>query len=353
MIARLARLTAPHAASLAGSFVARVMPGGGDNLLRIFLERIERQRRVFITYHVRPMDPSAVRTAPIPLTEAPRVGIVIQGGVKHEQDFTVETVRLYGRLFPEAVVIVSLWEGEEAHCAGVEEAGAVVIVNRKPDYAGIQNINLQIVSSRSGVQRARELGCEFVLKTRSDQRLYNVSALNRLLALIRAFPAKHEAQRGRIVGSSLGTFTFRMYGLSDLILFGHVTDMETYWSAPLDERRFSETVIEGWRHSLRAAAEGRICEVYLAAAYLERLGRDLRWTLEDSWDAFARHFCVIDCEELDLFWPKYGRLEFRYTDYGRENNPHREMSFADWLSITAGRLRCNESILDVPTGSLG
>jgi hypothetical protein len=143
------------------------------------------------------------------------------------------------------------------------------------------------------------------------------------------------SQRQRIVGHSLGTLKYRLYGISDMFLFGTAEDLFQYWQCPLDERRLQdlpreENILE---HSLL-----RLCEVYLASEYLRRLGRELRWTLADSYAAYADHFVVANSADFDLYWSKYGRAQLKWVSYELAAG-YQQLDFREWLNIYSRRDR--------------
>ncbi|MBU1261328.1 MAG: WavE lipopolysaccharide synthesis family protein [Planctomycetes bacterium] len=264
-----------------------------------------------------------------------RLAIVIQGPIISKNDFTLETVKIYKKHFSIAFIILSTWSDEDVAVIGrFKELDVSVILNEKPAYANASNINFQIVSTRSGIKKAQELGAEYVLKTRTDQRMYAPNIADYLYNITETFPVKsgYGRQRKRIVGVSLNTFKYRMYGLSDMLIYGHIDDILLYWDVALDERRFSNEDIRKASVSLRGFALWRVCEVYLATEFLQKVGRKLEWSLADSWGVFRDHFCVVDKEQLDLFWPKYNRREYRWLGYAEIANSQ-EMTFREWLNI--------------------
>jgi hypothetical protein len=139
-------------------------------------------------------------------------------------------------------------------------------------------------------------------------------------------------QKKRIVGMSLNTFKYRMYGLSDMLIYGHIDDMMLYWDVSLDQRVFNAEETEAAVSSQRKFAMWRVCEVYLATEFLIKVGRTLGWSLKDSWEAFADHFCIIDKEQLDIFWVKPPRLEYKWLSYTGMVK-FQEITFREWLNI--------------------
>jgi hypothetical protein len=163
-------------------------------------------------------------------------------------------------------------------------------------------------------------------------------------ALLAEFPFrdKTQIQKERLIGISLNTFAFRMYGVSDMLMFGAVEDLLSYWDGRIDTRRLPEHT----KLSLRQFAKLRVVEVDLCASFLERTGWNLKWTLADSWYALSQRFIIADAHSLDLHWVKYPRVENRWKSY--TGNPvFIEISFSLWLQIHQGLVPLDESVLDL------
>jgi len=307
----------------------------------------------FVTFHRRPKYAAEIGTWSDPGAALERCAIVMQGPPHREDNFTVESLSLYKRLYPSAVLYLSTWT--DADSVLLEELGAMgvtVIRCEKPSMPGLFNLNMQLVTSHAGVAAAHAAGAEWILKTRTDQRMYSPNALQYLIELARTFPpADADKQRHRIIGVGRGTLKYAPYHLSDQTVFGHSDDMLAYWNAPLRNEAappewptkladiFSEvSVLDLCR---RGAAEP-----YLTSSYLERIGRPLQWTLEDSWAAFRDHFCIADYETTDLYWHKAQAASLQEFDYHyRFINNRREFGFRDWLLLYKGSLRPSQAEL--------
>lgn len=321
-----------------------------ETLCNSVMRKCELLQKVYITYHMRPQDSTAVNTWSQSFFSQKKIGIVIQGPIKQENNFTLESIRIYKKNFNSCLIILSTWEDEDEHyIRRCKDDGIEILLNKKPQNPGIQNINNQIVSTMAGLRRLKELGIEYALKTRTDQRMYGRNLEMFLFSTIKTFPLSINCgQKERIVAASLNTFKYRPYSISDMMLFGHIDDLLLYWSADFDES--STLPISDLAKWLMTA---RVNEIYLTSRFLSQLGRQLKWTVADSWKMYADHFCVVDSHSLDLFWSKYEhRVEFRSLcyDYVRSNEL---LSFKEWLCLYQMRQQLkeiSESVLEKDFG---
>ncbi len=301
------------------------------------LDLLEKPLPYFFTFSLRPKKAEKIGVVPDDLVSFPKLAIVIQGPIIYDQDFTFETIQLYKKIFPNAKIILSTWNYEQStYLQKIKDKLVDVVLSQPPERAGVSYVNYQIVSSLAGICRAKELGVEYILKTRTDQRIYHPGALEFLVNIVEKFlPANGYKQNKRIVGTSLNTFKFRNYGLSDMNLFGQVDDILKYFSLPLDNDG------SGFLNLHPA-----VSEVYLSSNFLRSVGKDLKWTLYDSWEAFRDNFCVVDEQSLDLYWYKYSRMkEYRYRRYQKRRNDE-PITFADWFSIFSNLNRKNLSTIE-------
>ncbi len=280
-----------------------------------------------------------------------RIGVVIQGPIITHNDFTLETVKIYKKTFGEKTqLLISTWAGEDSlTIKKLRDLGVIVLENEKPKLPGIKNINFQIVSSRNGIQKAKSLGVNYILKTRTDQRMYAPNIPDFLSTLIETFPLTHSyKQEKRIIAISLNTYKYRPYSISDMTLFGTTHDMELYFSPEEDTRTTPHF------HNIKSWSEDRLCEVYLSTTYLEKIGRKLTFTLEDSWKVFAEHFCIIDSQMIDIFWYKYEYWkEYHDLTYETMKNDQ-ELNFREWLllySALPNKATIPESIIEGQFGT--
>ncbi len=291
-----------------------------------FLRMLEFFTGRFITFHTRPVYADGVALDPEEIAgDYSDYSIVMQGPLVTDHDFTLETLRLYRRSFPGAALILSTWEGEDARTVDAIRREAVeVLLNQKPVQSGPRNINLQIVSSVAGIRRAAETGKTYVLKTRTDMRLYNHSTLLFLSQALVRFPFSEKGltQKGRMV--NIFGSARKWYFASDILVFGYTGDVRAYFDAPLVADAVSTL-------SFGSVTVPFVPEQYFFTEFLKRVGYKLHYTNCDSLRVQAKFLVVLDPESLDWYWYKYDRhYEYRHLTYRRRK---RTMGFPEWFIL--------------------
>ena len=276
--------------------------------------------RKFITFHTRPIFASDIKYRGKETAEDALCAIIIQGPIRREDNFTLETVKLYRKHYPAATVILSTWEDEDISTfKTLEDKRSKIVRGKKPSYNGPGNVNMQAGSTKNGIALAVQMGLRYVLKTRTDQRMYGIGTLQFFINLLEQFPIRDgSTQKKRIVGFNVTTTTrYLPYHLSDLFMFGATEDMKTYWDIPLIMDKTDK--------------RGPIVERRLFMGFLRNTGWDGKDTEEDFLRALGERCVVVGNESVDLYWPKYfdRRREHRILDY---QYPTFEISFKKWLN---------------------
>ncbi len=312
-------------------------------ILKSIIHKIEDFLSVFITHIKRPIYSNKVNITSDKLVNYPKCYIVIQGPIIIEKDFTLETIKIYKKLYPKTKIILSTWKDTDTKylkkiqsALKIEKGNIYLILNKSPDYPGISNINLQTTSAYNGIKKAKELGAEYVVKTRTDQRMYGINNIEFLYNLIKCFPVKTGyKQKERIITMSLDTFKYRWYGASDMFNFGNIDDMLVYWGIELEDKEYFENRKKV--NNDNKLTKFPICETKLVLNFLKKIGRKTKWTFEDSLQSYANHFCVVDQEDLDLYWYKYARLSEKKHFYSYEKISKKyELSFKEWINLYMG-----------------
>lgn len=291
-------------------------------------------RNNFISYTIRPK--YADDTFPnfsIKKSDNNDHAIIIQGPIKNYEKFVIETLKLYNKIFSNITIILSTWDDEISQDFIIKIKSfnnLKLIKNKKINF--LENIDLQILSTNNALKLAKTLGLKYVLKTRTDCRVYNKNSFLFLENLMKTFPITNNNNfKHRILASSMDTRTYRIYGLTDICLFGSIEDFLIYF----DETNYIDSLkdisVDFKKPIINDTAI--INEIFLCARYLKNKNVKLQWTLEDWWLQCRNLFCIFDHQSLDLFWYKYHwEFEQRFTrNYSTDYNQC--MSFATWLSI--------------------
>lgn len=260
------------------------------------------------------------------------IGIVLQGPLLLKDNFTVETVKLYKKLYSDSPVIVSTWKDEDSNTIEkLKKIGAIIVLSNYPKIQGHERVNYQKYSSLAGIKKAKKMGCNYVLKSRTDQRIYGNNVMNYFKNLIAYFPIKISTKANkRIICCSLSTIKNRLYNISDMLLFGDIEDMELYFSPNDAANTESGLKIYDEKKEQVKWAQSRPGEIFFSTNYLENCGHQLKWTYEDSDYYRNQLFIVVDAEAIDLFWPKYTRREYMWRSYTGE--PFETVGFKDWFN---------------------
>jgi hypothetical protein len=166
-----------------------------------------------------------------------QIGIVIQGPIHKRTTFNFcKFVRV---VYPGAIVVLSTWDNEDVSDFKVfVDENFQIIQSRKPEFPGPSNINMQIVSSRAGVELLEKLGCSHILKTRTDIFLTSAQFINYLIW------AHGKGRSNAIVFSSFNSFLFRLFSVSDQVMFGNTVDIARFWKLNLVSNESSITIPE-------------------------------------------------------------------------------------------------------------
>lgn len=301
-----------------------------QKIIYTFISKIEKIFGVYWTYWIRPIKQKNITRSNDCYSDE-SVAIVLQGPIIIENDFTYETLCLYRKKFPRCRLIVSTWDDTDTSVINRIKTvdGVQVITSTKP-IPGRGNINMQKVSTLAGIQCAADMGCKYLLKTRTDHRIYGDETIAFCIKLLEKFPAKGNINaRGRLITTNMGTFKSRLYNICDMFIFGYLDDVYRYFNAPT-----VDNLPDGFRYDesdMVEYAKARPGEIHFTVNYLEQSGHNITWTIEDSDYIRNNYFIVVDNSSLDILWPKYDHKEYRWKSYDKDFNLQ-QCSFSEWVS---------------------
>jgi hypothetical protein len=301
-----------------------------------------------------------------PTSSLQSISIILQGGVSELNSKIVKTaIERYSVIYPNVDIILSTWDdADERTIQSITCSSAGkrvhVLLEKKPDYPGVGNTNLQIVSTMNGIRHAIRLGCKYVLKSRTDQIFGSFNFLEQMLQLQSFFAENIPTLiKQRIVVGSMGSLKMRPFSVSDFFSFGSVEDMLLMWSLPLsanidNEKRYADhdspirqrssadVLPMDESISEHIIYKGRAGEGYIVSKLLDLSGLTYSYDWIDSYRFIASFFIIIDSGSIVHYWNKYGcngphskyktghawDAKFECTKLGLS-----EYTFSDWLGF--------------------
>lgn len=288
-----------------------------------------------------------------------KCAIVIQGPILIENDFTIETAKLYKNMYPKQSIIVSTWKDADLNSIKkLKDLNVEVVLNDPPKTTGLGNINYQILSTMGGINRAKELNCEYILKTRTDQRIGMPGFLNYFLCLLDLYPISNNkctAKKRLVVTPGIvGGIMFIPYMLSDFLYFGTIEDVSRLFNMELDPLNMTRSERDIWTSKLitnstvynyykKTAPELRIIKNYIE----NYTDIDPDGSVKSYWKFVKEYAITLGMQDIDLYWRKYDIYEESEVtkiyprDDSKDKNYRYIWNFANWLMLYSGKIKYN------------
>ena len=272
-----------------------------------------------------------------------KIAIIMQGPIDDESNFTTETIKFYLHNYPYIPIIISTWKGDAKKLKNTfkKEINKKIylILNKIPNYSGYKNINLQAVSTNNAINFAKKLKCRYVLKTRSDVRLYSKNFDIYLLNLIKFYKLNnkiYKKQRERIISTSF-TLRYRLYAVSDLVMFGNINDLSNYFNILTNkkiEEKFYKFVNNFNLNDKNYFVQKEFCpEIYFFSEFFKKINKKLSWTSNDYIKKISENFIIIDNNSLSIYWKKSNKLDNHFSDQASPKQNSLEFCFSDWFNL--------------------
>jgi hypothetical protein len=150
-----------------------------------------------------------------------KTACIIQGDIRIGFDIVLKEMQKHFD-----VVILSTWDDEKEN---VIDGDFISIFNPKPHVPGFSHRNYQRFSTARGIEKAKELECDYVLKWRSDMLPTKLDVFQLIEWANFDLP---DGMRSRIVTCAfrnLSVYEDWYSSIPDLFAFGHVESMELLW----------------------------------------------------------------------------------------------------------------------------
>ena len=285
----------------------------------------------YLTFHLRPKHSKNFELEST-CNIVEKIAIIIQGPIGDKFEFLKNTISIYKKIFKNSIIIISTWQSENIELINsLKGENIFVIFNNEPEKAQ-SNVNHQIYSTNKALNLANEYGAKFSLKTRSDVRINKNNLESFFVSLIDTFPVKkNNLTNSRIIIPSLITFKYRIYSLSDIVMFGETNDLLKYFKNESFKIGLEKFGLD--KNNLLINETPVIAEVFLCSRFIKQIESKVDWTLNGWWGSLKDYFCIIDNSSLDLFWYKYDwQYEYRYLRTYSDKFA-RALDFQDWLSL--------------------
>lgn len=289
--------------------------------------------------------------------------IIIRGLIFEEDDFTIETVKLYKKIFPGAVIIVCSWnrpEYDEAY-GKIEEAGGRVVRLDEPENIGVTNINGQLKQIKEGLKAATEMKCSYALVTRSDHRIYYSYTIEYMKALMECFPAKKNnrfGQQERIITTACfqdRVFELPPFFMRDLFHFGRIEDLANFFDVPNTDLTKDDYITE-----LKRSGKDRLScqeesdlnyapESLYVKTYIRNHFGDVESDYEVWWGIIKEIFLMISPKDIDLYVTKYDTKYIISAPQTRANGQvyeTRNYDFRKFMNIYTDKIDIGNSKFD-------
>lgn len=302
-----------------------------------FIKNMSSYTNYYYTYHRRPKFFNKVHYSDIfEETKYSHIGLVIQGPLLTEEHFTLNSVLLYKKNYPDIKIVVSTWKNsDEKEVKLFQEKGIDIILLERPLVTGSHNINLQIISTIEGIKYLEEKGVTFICKTRTDQRIYAKNSFKYMEKLINKYPVNSNIAKGRIIEPSISVCKYRPWSMTDMFQFGYLEDMKKMWEIKLDERSQTAQDYGLKKFKVFDIVNDNIAEIYIHRNYATICELDNAISYKKYYDCIKKLFIVIDKEVIDLYWNKYDPVEYELAvnPTYEQNQLLSRIYHTDWLEM--------------------
>lgn len=292
------------------------------------------------------------------------VGIVLQGPIRRDDNFTLNTVRLFRKRYPEVQLVFSTWKDSlsnyEKQTLKKYNCHIIESQSMSPEYKGdnekVAHLNNQILSSRNGIDYLSRNNVSHVMKIRSDLRIYKVDFIPYLLNVLTSF----KCTKYRLINIAFSNSLYNVpFHLSDFIWFGEINDMKKLYDIPyrdinklqsivekvnkglMDEYRDDFKLLRRNNYSLNTSWYKKTKidesfltlyheEVYLPFNFWVKSNHNQQGNLLDSYYMFLKSIIVLDDTDLLVYWDKY-LYSIIKTNYSMKQEGR--LSHSKWLDL--------------------
>ncbi len=318
-----------------------------------FLKHMEGLNDYFYTYNVRPKKALDIISIEKEMVDAKNVAIIMQGPLILEDNFTLETIKIYNLLYPGVSIIVSTWDNENKdYIEKIRKCNnCVVLLNKYPERQGFCNVNYQTVTTVAGLKKAKELNKQYVFKTRNDYRFTKKGLIEFMINLLADYPClgSEFKQKSRIIFTGgRQDDMFRQFFIGDQFNFGHIDDLLRFWDFGPTEinQTFSDFDKERRNRHYSWKEERNFCRILSQRYSIQVRGKDFDNSIKDYWAFVKDYLIILSAKDVDAYWFKYNyKYEETYStgEYYIDDDTKRcfayNWNYCTWLNLYHGQLK--------------
>lgn len=278
--------------------------------------------------------------------ELERLGIVIQGPISslRQADELVAYVHQLTMVIDPKTLIVSTWDCEASRYFE-KIAPCEVILSVDEGFAN--NFQRQLFTASIGLNRLKDLEVGVSIKLRIDQTI-DPSAFPLLRNIVLG-----DRYNGRLIFSSMNSYTHRFFGLSDMLNAGTTEDMLEFWSPNIfSDYFFTSTAtinlpFSSWINEIKP----HWFESFLCIRFAYAKGTKFSESPWDDYMEFLSNWVVlVDAEIIDQKWSKIKSPLYSLTERSLYNPSvafdDLEMTQSIWFAISEGAYRAPQKDYD-------
>jgi hypothetical protein len=183
-----------------------------------------------LQYHVEKypsFDIESLKYTPIRIGNKVKTAIILQGPIWYEDNFTLNTCKLYRMLYPSVDIYISIWDDDKLFTQKKwEDLRVTIIKTPKPQVLEqLGNIQLQTALVWSALTMAKQNQVQNIFKSRADQRMLDPH----FLYGFHYYSCLLEKNIQRITFGLHDSIFHIPYKVNDQFMFGNIDDLMAYW----------------------------------------------------------------------------------------------------------------------------
>lgn len=285
-------------------------------MLPTICELAEKNSDYFFSFNVRSKKAEDLITKEDKSPHADQFAIIMQGPLVAKDDFTLETIKIYNKIYKDVLVIVSTWKNEDSkYIERIEnECKCKVVLTDYPEHGGFMHTNYQAKGTQAGLATAKQLGKTFVFKTRSDYRFTKRGLLEFFYNIIHEYPCvkdEYGLNYRLIFTSGRNDDMYRPHFIGDQFNFGYIDDMLSFWNCQGTdyEKSSKDYYSEREKSHMTWLQDRENCSVLLKNFTKKVANRDLVIDVKTYWDFVKKYLIFVSAKDCNAYWLKYDRFE--------------------------------------------